>query len=93
MSAFSPLPSQTHPVVTSTQKVEAVWYEYWRGVDRFVRSVIGSVIQAKPATSAAASINIPAGTGPAAPNDGDMWFDGTDLHFRVGGITKTINMT
>jgi hypothetical protein len=29
----------------------------------------------------------------SSPADGDLWFDGTDLNFRVGGVTKTVTLT
>jgi hypothetical protein len=29
----------------------------------------------------------------AAPNDGELWFDGTDLKFQKGGVTKTVTLT
>jgi len=50
-------------------------------------------VKAAAATTAAASLNIPAGTAPASPNDGDMWYDGTNLKFRLGGTTKTVTLT
>lgn len=31
-------------------------------------------------------------TTPATPNDGDIWFDGTNLKMRVGGVTKTFTL-
>jgi hypothetical protein len=27
------------------------------------------------------------------PQDGDLWFDGTNLKFRIGGVTKTVTLT
>ena len=39
-----------------------------------------------------ASLRIRAGSDPASLNDGDIWFDGTDLKMRVGGVTKTFVM-
>ena len=33
-------------------------------------------------TTAAASYQIPSGTAPASPNNGDLWYDGTHLYFR-----------
>jgi len=27
------------------------------------------------------------------PSDGDLWFDGSDLKFRIGGATKTVTLT
>lgn len=44
-------------------------------------------------TTSAASINMPSGTAPSSPVDGDFWYDGTNLKFRVGGTTKTITIT
>lgn len=42
------------------------------------------------ATTAGTSLNIPSGTAPTSPNNGDIWFDGTDFKVRVGGVTKAI---
>lgn len=44
------------------------------------------------ATNVLASLNIAAGVAPAAPADGDIWFDGTDVKIRVGGVTKTFTI-
>lgn len=43
-------------------------------------------------TTAEASLRIRAGVAPSAPNDGDIWFDGTDFKARVGGTTYTIQL-
>lgn len=40
-----------------------------------------------------ASLNIPSGVAPTSPADGDMWYDGTNVKFRVGGTTKTFTLT
>lgn len=40
-----------------------------------------------------ASINFIAGTAPTSPVDGDIWFDGTNLKIRVGGVTKTVTIS
>jgi hypothetical protein len=32
-------------------------------------------------------------TTPASPNDGDIWFDGTNLKMRIAGTTKTFTLT
>ncbi len=29
----------------------------------------------------------------SSPTNGDLWFDGTDLKFRTGGVTKTVTLT
>lgn len=39
-----------------------------------------------------ASLNMIAGTAPTSPVDGDMWYDGTNVKFRVGGTTKTFTL-
>jgi hypothetical protein len=44
-------------------------------------------------TTSVASIRIPAGTAPSAPNSGDFWYDGTNLKFRDGATTRTITWT
>jgi hypothetical protein len=43
-------------------------------------------------TTARASLRIVNGTAPTSPNDGDIWYDGTDLKMRVGGTTKTFTL-
>lgn len=44
-------------------------------------------------TTGAASLRIVSGTAPTSPNDGDMWYDGTNVKFRVGASTKTFTLT
>jgi len=43
-------------------------------------------------TTAKAQIRFVNGAAPSAPNDGDLWFDGTDLFLRVSGVTKTFTL-
>jgi hypothetical protein len=43
-------------------------------------------------TTARASLRIRSGTAPTSPNDGDVWFDGTDLKIRIAGATKTVTV-
>lgn len=44
-------------------------------------------------TTARSSLCIPSGTAPTIPVTGDMWFDGTNLKFRIASVTKTITWT
>ena len=37
-----------------------------------------------------ASLRIRSGVAPSAPNDGDIWNDGSDLKVRLGGVTYTL---
>ena len=39
-------------------------------------------------TTAAAQIRMTNGVAPTSPNDGDIWYDGTDLNMFIGGTTK-----
>lgn len=43
-------------------------------------------------TTARASINIPSGVAPTTPDNGDIWFDGTNLKMRIAGTTKTFTL-
>lgn len=43
-------------------------------------------------TTSRSSLNITAGVAPTAPVDGDMWYDGTNVKFRVGATTKTFTL-
>ena len=43
-------------------------------------------------TTARASLRIQTGAAPTAPNNGDIWFDGTNIFMRVGGVTKTFTL-
>lgn len=38
-------------------------------------------------------INMGTVSAPASPQNGDMWFDGTSLKLRVGGVTKTVTLS
>lgn len=43
-------------------------------------------------TTAVAPLNFINGAAPTTPQNGDIWFDGTDLKMRVGGVTKTFTL-
>jgi hypothetical protein len=44
-------------------------------------------------TTSRASLRIITGVAPTSPNDGDIWNDNTNLFIRIGGVTKTFNLT
>lgn len=44
------------------------------------------------ASTSRASIRVRSGTAPTTPNDGDIWYDGTDLKMRVWATTKTFTL-
>ncbi len=44
------------------------------------------------ATTAIPHMNLTAGVAPTSPANGDIWFDGTDIKMRIGGVTKTFTL-
>lgn len=52
----------------------------------------GSKLQLAASTVSLSPINFASGVAPSAPTDGDVWFDGTDLKMRIGGVTKTFTI-
>jgi hypothetical protein len=51
-----------------------------------------SALDVSASTTTRASLRIRSGTAPTSPNDGDIWFDGTDIKMRIGGVTKTFTL-
>jgi hypothetical protein len=43
-------------------------------------------------TTTRSQISLASSTAPTTPNDGDIWFDGTDIKMRIGGVTKTFTL-
>jgi hypothetical protein len=43
-------------------------------------------------TTTRATLNIPSGVAPTTPSNGDIWFDGTNIFMRIGGVTKTFTL-
>jgi hypothetical protein len=44
-------------------------------------------------TTAKAQILLAAGVDPTSPANGEIWFDGTNIYMRIGGVTKTFTLT
>jgi hypothetical protein len=61
-------------------------------LDPSKQSTFFGKINAVASDSIQASLKITAGTDPAAPVNGDIWFDGTNLKMRVGGVTRTFTL-
>lgn len=59
----------------------------WRAIE-----VTNGITILGAATTAKASLRIPSGTAPTSPVNGDIWFDGTDIKMRIGGVTKTFTL-
>jgi hypothetical protein len=58
---------------------------------RAIEVASGTTVLA-PSVTARASLRIPSGTAPTSPVNGDIWFDGTDIKMRIGGVTKTFTL-
>ena len=43
-------------------------------------------------TTGRSGFGLASGTAPTSPVDGDMWYDGTNVKFRVGGTTKQFTL-
>lgn len=50
----------------------------------------GDQLQLSASTTSRATLNIPSGTAPTTPVDGDIWSDGSDIKVRLGGTTYTL---
>lgn len=48
-----------------------------------------ATVDIQGSTTGQASLRIRSGTAPTSPQNGDIWFDGTDIKIRIGGVTKT----
>jgi hypothetical protein len=58
---------------------------------RAIEVVSGTTVLA-PSVTARASLRIPSGTAPTSPLNGDIWFDGTNIQMRIGGVTRTFTL-
>jgi hypothetical protein len=52
-----------------------------------------ALLDVAPSTAAKSQFRLRSGTAPTTPNDGDIWFDGTNLNIRISGVTRTVNVT
>jgi hypothetical protein len=59
----------------------------WRAID-----IVAGISVLAPSTTASATLRVPSGTAPTSPVNGDIWFDGTNLFMRIGGLTKTFTI-
>lgn len=60
---------------------------------RAIEVTLGKTLLA-PSTTTYASFNIPSGSAPTSPKDGDMWYDGVSGSFKmqINGATKTFTL-
>jgi hypothetical protein len=51
-----------------------------------------SLLHLGASVSLKSSLRIDSGVAPTSPNDGDIWFDGTNIKMRIGGVTKIFTL-
>lgn len=51
-----------------------------------------SLLDLAASTTSRSHLRLRPGVAPSAPNNGDVWFDGTDFKCHVGGVTKTFTV-
>mgnify|MGYP003648367367 CR=1 FL=1 len=57
---------------------------------RSTLTMAAAQLQLSAGAAGYASMTMPAGVAPAAPANGDMWFDGTNLYIRIAGASTII---
>jgi hypothetical protein len=89
------LPSKIVMAFTHSDNL-ATRANYYDSLNQFGSDLTSAPISASAyvdimgSTTGNSSLRIRQGTAPTSPNNGDIWFDGTDLKIRVGGVTRTI---
>ena len=63
------------------------------GVGIMVNGTDATNLKIGASTTTHSSINFVNGAAPTSPNNGDFWFDGTDLFIQVSGTTYTLTKT
>lgn len=63
------------------------------GVCSIGHSLPTAAVDVAASTTARSAFRIRSGVAPTTPNDGDIWYDGTALKIRIGGITRTVTVT
>jgi hypothetical protein len=58
-----------------------------------IGTAASALVDIDASTTSRSSLRIRSGVSPTNPNDGDIWFDGTDIKMRISGITKTFTLT
>jgi len=55
-------------------------------------TVSAGKVTAAASTTGGASLNLPSGTAPTSPVNGDVWFDGGAVKIQISGATKTFTV-
>lgn len=58
----------------------------WRAIEvASGKTILGA------STTGGASLNVPSGTAPTSPNNGDLWYDGSHYQARTNGVTQQLD--
>jgi hypothetical protein len=49
-----------------------------------------AIVKTATSRTSGSGFNLPSGTAPTSPNDGDTWYDGTNMKFQIGATTESI---
>ncbi len=61
--------------------------------DSALTGIGAASVSVAASTTARPHFALTAGVAPTSPANGDIWFDGTNLNIRIGGVTRTVNVT
>jgi len=85
--AFSS-PPRRHCFTVTSARIELALLSGYAGLD-----VSGKLAASQIPAALALNKTTLATFDNTAPADGDLWFDGSALKFRIGGATKTVTLT
>lgn len=81
------------PTVTSVTTHHFLISAPANALSAFGQTSATALVDLAGSSTTRAPLRLRSGTAPSSPNDGDIWFDGTDIKMRISGATKTFNLT
>jgi len=51
-----------------------------------------AILRIQSGSTSQSQIRLESSTAPTSPSNGDIWFDGSDIKMRIGGVTKTFTL-
>lgn len=82
-----------NPAITSvTGTLYGLLVQPTTAFNGFGMSTPTAVLDIAASDTTRASLRLRSGTAPTTPNDGDVWYDGTNIKIRVGATTRTFTL-